>query len=116
MAHLESNAAMRSCIDECQSCHEVCVETLTHCLSMGGDHVQADHLRSLIDCAQICATSADFMLRGSELHPRTCAVCAEVCARCAEACERMADDDMMRRCAEECRRCAESCRRMARAG
>lgn len=107
---------MQECIDNCMRCHAVCLETITHCLQKGGKHAEAAHVRLLQDCAQICATSADFMLRGSDLHARTCGVCAEVCERCAESCERMADDDVMRRCAEECRRCAESCRRMAQAG
>jgi hypothetical protein len=30
----------------------------------------------LLDCAEICQTAANFMLRNSELHSRTCAVCA----------------------------------------
>jgi hypothetical protein len=114
MTHTHS-AQMQECIDNCQRCHAICVETTTHCLEKGGRHAEAGHIRLLLDCAQICATSADFMLRGSDLHARTCGVCAEVCARCAESCERMADDEMMRRCAEECRRCAESCRKMAQA-
>jgi hypothetical protein len=104
---------MQECIDNCTRCHAICVETTTHCLEKGGRHAEAGHIRLLMDCAQICATSADFMLRGSDLHRRTCGACAEVCARCADDCERLADDDMMRRCAEECRRGAESCRKMA---
>ncbi len=90
------------------------METVTHCLQMGGKHAEAAHIRLLLDCAEICATSANFMLRGSELHARTCAVCAEICERCAEDCERIGpDDEMMQRCAEMCHRCADSCRRMA---
>jgi hypothetical protein len=94
-------------------CHGTCVETVDHCLQKGGRHAEAHHIRVLLDCAQICATSADFMLRGSEMHGSTCGVCAEACERCAADCERLADDDMMRRCAETCRRCAESCRGMS---
>jgi hypothetical protein len=106
---------MRRCIDECVSCHEVCLEAVTHCLEKGGEHARADHIRLLLDCVQICQTSADYMLRGSEFHTRVCEVCADVCERCAKDCDRF-DDEVMRRCAEECRRCAESCRQMARAG
>ena len=29
-------------------------------------------VRLLLDCAEICRTSADFMIRGSELHPHIC--------------------------------------------
>jgi hypothetical protein len=115
MAQVENNAAMRSCIDECQSCHEVCVETTAHCLSMGGEHVEAGHLRTMMDCAQICATSADFMLRGSPLHAGVCGVCAEVCEECAESCDALEGAEM-KRCADQCRRCAESCREMAKTG
>jgi hypothetical protein len=104
---------MQECIDNCTECHAICVATITHCLQMGGKHAEAAHIGLLMDCAQICATSADFMLRGSPMHSRTCAACAEICARCAEECARMGSDDMMQRCAEACRRCAESCRRMA---
>ena len=111
MPHI--SAGMRDCIQDCQSCHAVCLDTVTHCLRMGGQHAEADHIRLMLDCVEICQTSANFMLRGSELHVRTCAVCAEVCERCAQDCERWGDDEMMRRCAEACRRCAESCRRMS---
>jgi hypothetical protein len=104
---------MRRCIQNCSECHGVCVETVTHCLQKGGRHAAPDHIRLLLDCAQICQTSADFMLRSSPLHTRTCAVCAEVCEQCARDCEQLGDDEMMRRCAETCRRCAESCRQMA---
>ena len=108
-------AEIQECIDNCTRCHAICEETVIHCVEKGGRHAEAGHVRLLLDCAQICATSADFMLRGSDLHGRVCGVCAEVCERCAESCERLADDDMLRRCAEECRRCAESCRRLAKA-
>jgi hypothetical protein len=67
----------------------------------------------LLDCAEICQTSANFMLRGSELHSRTCWACAEICERCARDCERLSDDAYMRACAEACRRCANSCKHMA---
>lgn len=113
MAHLESNAALRGCIDACQSCHEVCVETITHCLTIGGEHADAEHLRTLTDCAQICATSADFMLRGSSSHGDVCAVCADICEECAKSCEELEGAEM-KRCADQCRRCADACREMAK--
>ena len=107
--------SMEQCIDECLNCHRVCLETVQYCLQQGGKHADPRHITTLLDCAEICQTSANFMLRGSELHGRTCAVCAEVCARCAQSCEEMGDDEQMRACAEACRSCAESCRQMANA-
>lgn len=110
MAHVDT--AMRTCIDACQACHAVCLETVQHCLDMGGKHAEAAHITTLLDCAQICATSADFMLRGSSSHAATCLACAEVCETCAESCDTL-DGAEMKRCADECRRCAEECRTMA---
>lgn len=103
---------MEQCIQNCLDCHHICLETVTHCVQMGGKHAEAEHIRLLLDCSEICQTSANFMIRGSEFHSRTCGVCAEVCQRCAEDCDRF-EEEFMKQCAEMCRRCAESCRQMA---
>ena len=56
------------------------------------------------------------MLRGSDLHGHTCAICAEVCRAFAEDCERLGQNDpQMQQCAHVCRRCAESCEQMVKA-
>jgi hypothetical protein len=104
---------MQQCINECLNCHSICLQTVAYCLQQGGQHAEANHVTTLLACAEICRTSAGFMLLGTELHKQTCAACAEVCARCAESCEQTGDDAQMKACAEACRRCAESCRRMA---
>jgi len=104
---------MDECIKNCTECHSVCVQTLTYCLSKGGRHAGLDHIRLLLDCAQICQTSADYMLRESSLHTRTCGICAEVCEQCARDCEQFGDDARMKQCADVCRRCAQSCQQMA---
>ena len=111
---MHTSAEMQQAIDECIRCHAICVQTVGHSLELGGKRADPSYIRLLTDCAEMCQTSADFMLRGSDFHPRTCGVCAEVCRACAEDCERMAEgDQMIKDCAEECRRCAESCEHMA---
>jgi hypothetical protein len=112
MAHLHTSADLEHCINLCTECHAVCEQTIRRCLDQGGRHATADHITLLRDCAQICETSRDYMLRDSPLHAETCAVCADVCERCAKECETYSED-FMQRCAEVCRRCAESCRQMA---
>lgn len=104
---------MKECIDNCTECHRVCLETLAYCLKKGGAHAEATHILTLIDCADACTLSADFMLRGSTLHSRSCALCAEACERCAASCEKFANDARMKACADICRRCAKSCHEMA---
>jgi hypothetical protein len=80
--------------------------------NMSDDHAEPTHIRLLQDCAEICAVSADFMLRQSEFHPQTCQICADICEQCALSCEQMNDDDMMQACVDACRTCAKSCGEM----
>lgn len=104
---------MQQCIQDCQDCHAICVQTIAYCLQQGGQHVQASHMQSLLDCAQICQTSEDFMLRGSPLHAKVCGVCADACNSCAQSCDQFSNDQQMKACADMCRRCAASCQQMA---
>ena len=105
-----NDEAMKECLEHCQRCHTACLSALaTHCLEVGGKHVEAHHFKLMLDCAQICATSADFLLRKSALHAPVCAACAAICAACAESCEAVGNMDA---CVEACRTCAGSCRRM----
>jgi hypothetical protein len=55
---------MQECIENCSRCHNVCLETLNYSIGLGGRYNESVHLRLLMDCAEICATSANFMLRG----------------------------------------------------
>lgn len=107
----QMNTEMQTCIDNCQKCHATCLMHLSgHCLEVGGAHVAPDHFKLMLDCAQICAVSADFMLRGSKHHAHLCAECAEICEGCAASCEALGDMDD---CVAACRACAASCRAMA---
>ena len=108
-----TDSHMQHCIQECATCHQVCLATIQYCLGKGGKHSDANHIRLLADCAQICGVSADFMTRGSPRHTRTCRICADICAACADDCGKMSDDAQMKRCADTCRRCSVSCREMA---
>src|SRR5947208_9406441 len=106
-----STAEMSECIEHCTLCHKTCLEmAMNRCLETGGKHVEPEHFRLMMNCAEICQTSANFMLSGSDLHNLTCGVCAEVCRRCAEDCERVGG---MQECVDACRRCADTCAQMA---
>ena len=110
----DARTDMERCIDECTICQAVCLSAVQYCLHQVGQRVNAEVVRLLLDCAEICRTSADFRLRGSELHVLTCATCAEICSRGADACESMGDDEeLMEQCADACRQCARACRQMA---
>ncbi len=104
---------MLNCIRECTSCHAVCLHTMTVVLYF--DHLATDNslIRTLKDCAEICQTSADFMLRGSPLHGLTCDACARICDECGDACDQYPENENLRACAESCRSCSASCHEMA---
>jgi hypothetical protein len=102
---------MTRCIETCLSCYKTCVSmAMTHCLELGGKHVEAAHFRLMMACAEICRTSAHFMLINTSHHKHTCKECAEICTECADDCERIGD---MEECVAVCRTCADSCRAMA---
>ena len=105
---------MAKCIQLCRDCHAMCTQTIAHCLKLGGRHAAPDHIRLMVDCAQMCATAADYMLRESPFHNRICRLCSELCTQCGKDCEQVAgDDQMVKQCIEMCRKCADSCERMA---
>jgi hypothetical protein len=74
---------MKKCIQLCRDCHAMCTQTIAHCLnSVGAMPHPITFL--LADCAQMCATSADYMLRESPFHDRICRLCSELCKQCAQ--------------------------------
>lgn len=115
MSHYASSpmsANDTSCRDLCTSCAQTCMQTLfRHCLAVGGEHADAQHVRLMMDCAELCQTAAHFMDRGSPFHFQVCAACAEICRACAESCRNL---DGMHDCVLACERCETACNDMVR--
>ena len=102
---------IEQCITECLACHLTCLRTAAQPgLELGGKHTEARHFRLMLDCSHICQTTADFLLRGSEMCEIVCAACALVCEACACSCEQTGD---LEECVWSASRCARSCRRLA---
>jgi hypothetical protein len=114
VAEMEAlNEVVQDCLEACTECELVCKEAVVHCLRLGGAQAEAEHVKLLLDCAEICSVSVSAMLRRSEFAERVCGLCADVCHRCAESCDQVADgDEWMADCAEVCRNCAGACRVM----
>jgi hypothetical protein len=119
MAHhtgIGTSQEMQQCIDECLACYQSCHTTVRHCLELGGNHAEPAHVTLLLDCAEICKTSAELMLHGSDMHKQASALCADICRSCEESCRRIGqEDEIMSHCADVCHSCAVSCDRMASA-
>ena len=97
------------CIQQCQTCHRVCLETLNYCLQMEGRHRDPNLLRLLLDCADICHVTANFLMRNSPHHDLTCGICADICNASAQELETFEEDQTMLGCAYACRSCAQAC-------
>lgn len=111
MQSVSMDSAMQECIDACLHCYRTCLQTaMTHCLEMGGAHVEPEHFRLMTNCAEMCRTAADFMLSKSPLHAQICAACGQVCDVCAQSCEQIGSMD---ECVQACHACAQSCNDMA---
>lgn len=107
--------ATETCVQNCIDSYKICSLMIQHCLMKGGKHADPQHIILLEDCSKICNLSADFMMRQSDYHTSTCAICSEVCLACAESCDALAvGDEMMQTCVNACRKCSESCLEMAK--
>ena len=101
-------------IQVCTVGHRVCLQSLNHALAAGGRMAAPEFVTRLLDCAALCQAAVDFMLRGSPLYPRVCALCAEAADLCAHDAALFDDDPVMHACAETCARAAAACRQTAR--
>ncbi|HVL77211.1 MAG TPA: four-helix bundle copper-binding protein [Noviherbaspirillum sp.] len=108
---LNEGQELQRCIDACLACYRTCQQTaMQHCLEVGGPHVEAQHMRLMNACAEVCRASAHVMLAGIPQHAAVCAACAQICRACAESCEDIGDMD---ECVRACRECAQSCEEMS---
>lgn len=114
MLREQISAELNECIRVCLDCYRTCQQTAAvHCLELGGKHVEPQHFRLMLSCAEVCRTAAALMLNNSPQHHLQCAVCAEICRQCAESCREIGDMD---ECVAACEACEESCQRMAASG
>ena len=58
----------------CADCYDYCIETLAHCRRRGGAQVDGVLFRRLLDCAEICRVTADFLSRDSDAAITLCGV------------------------------------------
>lgn len=111
MPHMKKmSPEIEQCILDCLECYRVCHQSATlHCLELGGKHVEPNHFRLMLDCAESCRGAASSMLNNSAYMNDHCGMCAMVCRDCADSCRQLGD---MEDCVAACERCAESCGKM----
>src|SRR5688572_9921461 len=60
-------------------------------------------LACIVDCVDLCTTTASFIVRGSEHADDLREVCAELAKCVEESCEEYGDDEVLTACADACR-------------
>jgi hypothetical protein len=102
------SSQMEDCIQDCLNSHAVCLDTAMSLLQKGNHY--ADPVRILLDCSEVCATNAHFLMRNSPVFGFVLQACAQVCTHCAEVCVEIGETD----CANACRASATSSEQMAK--
>ena len=95
-------------------CGQVCLICADACLAEKSPEMLRDCIRLNLDCAAICGTTAELLLRRADaaatgLHAQLHA-CIAACQACADMCEsHAARHQHCAICAEACRDCQEKC-------
>ncbi len=97
---------MQQCAQDCLNCHAACTQAAEK-YRQSGDQ---SHAYMLLDCGDMCLTTAHFLEHNSLLYGYVCQACAQVANHCANMCEQMGDADS----ANACRNCAESCQNLTK--
>lgn len=103
------------CAKACDDCARMCNMCAAHCTKMVADG-KKEHLatvRTCVDCASICKSASEIVIKSGPFSDLICTACADACKRCGDACEKHAEHDpIMKQCASECRKCENACRTM----
>ena len=102
------SSQIEECIQDCFNSHAVCLDTAMSLLQKG--NTSANTVLILLDCSEICATNAHFLMRNSPVYGSVCQTCAQVCTHCAGVCDEIGEND----CANACRASATSCEQLAK--
>jgi Domain of Unknown Function (DUF326) len=108
-------SSLAAAIDALIACSQACTACADACLSedMVADLTKC--IRTDLDCADICATTARVLSRhtgyDANISRSLLQACVTACKSCGDECARHADmHEHCRICAEACRACERACR------
>lgn len=96
-------------IDVLNECAVACNYCSVACLDEDNIAMLVSCIKTDMDCAVICTSTANLLARESDHGAHMLKECVELCTRCAEECEKHSHHDHCEKCAEVCRKCAEAC-------
>ncbi|MEV1142244.1 four-helix bundle copper-binding protein [Micromonospora sp. NPDC049799] len=108
-------AKLAAAIDALNDCAQACTACADACLSEDMVAELTKCVRTNLDCADICATTARVLSRhtgyDANISRTLLQACATACKSCGDECTSHADKhEHCRVCAEACRACERACR------
>jgi hypothetical protein len=108
-------AKLAAAIEALIACSEACTACADACLSEDMVTDLTKCIRTNLDCADICATTARVLSRhtgyDANISRSLLQACATACQACGDECARHADmHEHCRICADACRACEQACR------
>jgi hypothetical protein len=108
-------SSLATAIDTLIACSQACTACADACLSEDMVAELTRCIRTNLDCADICATTARVLSRhtgyDANISRSLLEACATACKSCGDECARHADmHEHCRICAEACRACERACR------
>ncbi|WP_249998628.1 four-helix bundle copper-binding protein [Actinoplanes sp. M2I2] len=110
-------ARLAAAIDALNACAEACTACADACLSEDSVADLTKCIRTNLDCADICATTARVLSRhtgyDANVSRSLLEACVTVCKACGDECARhLGMHEHCRICAEACRSCEQACREL----
>lgn len=107
-------AKLTECIEACLGCAQACTACADACLAEDMVAELRTCIRTDLDCADLCATTARVLSRqtGFDAGPVRALLeaCRTACRTCGDECAGHAEmHEHCRVCAEACRRCEQAC-------
>ena len=104
-------------IDAAVACSQTCTACADACLSEDMVAELTKCIRTNLDCADICATTARVLSRhtgyDANITRAQLEACAQACTSCGDECQEHAGmHEHCRVCAEACRACEQACREL----
>ncbi|MGK5738051.1 four-helix bundle copper-binding protein [Micromonospora sp. URMC 103] len=108
-------AKLATVIDTLNACAQACTACADACLSEDDIAELAKCIRTDLDCADVCTTTARVLSRhtgyDANVTRSLLEACATTCRACGDECARHAErHEHCRICAEACRDCERACR------
>ena len=95
-------------LDVLERCMTACEKGAMTGLGTAGNSNGASQLTRLaLDCAEICATTARFVARGSAYMNELLVLCSQICKACEIACRK--EENCFQECADTCHECHLTC-------